>query len=108
VADDAFDVTLVDAGRCVTARVLLDADGRPRDFTTTDRWADLPGGLVRARWTTPVGDWVPDDGDGRPRLLPRQAQAVWHLEGRELPYVRFALRPGDVRHDVRPRTRPAG
>ena len=52
--DDCFDLTLRDAGHRVTARVFLDARGAPVDFSTEDRWCDLPGGLARVRWTTPV------------------------------------------------------
>ena len=54
VDDRSFDVTLADSGRTVTARVFLDDGGRPINFSTTDRYADLPGGLVRAEWTTPM------------------------------------------------------
>ncbi len=45
----SFDVTLTDHGRTVTGRVQLDAAGAPVDFSTTDRYADLPDGLVQAR-----------------------------------------------------------
>ena len=58
-SDDEFDVTVTDRGRTVTARVYLDTDGAPRDFGTEDRWAALSGGLVRARWTTPVSGCRP-------------------------------------------------
>ena len=53
VDDDSFDVTLTDAGRSVTGRVFVDKRGAPNDFSTTDRFADLPDGLVRAEWRTP-------------------------------------------------------
>ncbi len=52
--DRSFDVTLADADLRVTARVFVDEDGRPANFSTTDRYADLPGGLFRAEWTTPI------------------------------------------------------
>jgi hypothetical protein len=41
--DDGFRVSVTDAGRTVSAQVFLDDEGRPRDFRTEDRWADLPG-----------------------------------------------------------------
>ena len=46
-------MSLSDAARTVTGRVFIDDRGAPRDFSTTDRFADLPGGLVRAEWRTP-------------------------------------------------------
>ncbi|MGY1753381.1 DUF6544 family protein [Blastococcus sp. SYSU D01042] len=86
--EDSFRVALADAGRTVVAEVLLDADGLPRDVRTEDRWADLPGGLVRAVWSTPVLHWV--TVDGRPRL--GRACAVWHLpDGSTLTYGEMTL-----------------
>ena len=98
VDDRSFDVTLVDAGRTVTARVFLNDDGRPVNFSTTDRWADLPGGLVRAEWTTPIDGWVPD-GD---RLIFTRGSAVWHLPEGPLPYLDFRMSAGGVRYNVAP------
>jgi hypothetical protein len=98
VDDGSFDVTLVDAGQTVTARVFLDADARPVNFSTTDRWADLPGGIVRAEWTTPIDGWEPD-GD---RLIFRNGSAVWHLPDGPLPYMDFRMSPGGVRYNVAP------
>jgi hypothetical protein len=74
-SDDEFDVTVTDRGQTVRARVHLDADGAPRDFSTEDRWAALSGGLVRARWTTPVS--ACRLVDGRPLLA--GGAAIWHL-----------------------------
>jgi len=86
--EESFRITLTDAGRTVTAEVLLDARGRPCDFRTQDRWADLPGGLVRAVWSTPVLEWV--IADGWPRL--GRACAVWHLpDGSTLTYGELSL-----------------
>ena len=42
--DASFDVTLEDCGHRVTARVFTDERGAPVDFSTDDRWCDLPGG----------------------------------------------------------------
>jgi len=98
VDDRSFDVALTDAGRTVTARVFLDGRGAPRDFSTTDRYADLPGGLVRSRWTTPVTGWTIDDG----RAHPGHGSAIWHLPDGELPYGEFDFAPGAVEYNVAP------
>ncbi|WP_029432356.1 DUF6544 family protein [Blastococcus sp. URHD0036] len=94
---DSFRVAVTDAGRTVGAEVRLGAHGRPYDVRTDDRWADLPGGLVRATWSTPVLDW--GVVDGRPRL--GRACAVWHLpDGRELPYGDMTVT--DLEYDIAP------
>ncbi len=98
VDDHSFDVTLVDSGQTVTARVLLNEDGRPVIFTTTDRYADLPGGLVRAEWTTPIDGWQLD-GD---RWIFTRGSALWNLPEGPLNYMDFAVAPGDVRYNVAP------
>jgi hypothetical protein len=99
VDDDAFDVTLVDAGQTVTARVFLDSDGRPVNFSTTDRYADLPGGLVRAEWTTPIDGWQPD-GD---RFIFTRGSAIWKLPEGPLSYLDFGMSAGGVRYNLAPR-----
>src|SRR4051794_31294572 len=86
--DDSFRVTVTDAGHTVSAEVFLDDDGRPRDFRTTDRWADLPGGPARAPWATPVAGRTVVDG--RPR--PTGGAAVWHLPDGEFRYGEMTLR----------------
>lgn len=98
VDDESFDVTLVDCGREVTARVFLNADGRPLSFSTTDRYADLPGGLVRAEWTTPIEAWQPD-GD---RFIFTRGRAVWNLPAGPLSYLDFSIAPGSVRRNIAP------
>src|SRR4051812_46481304 len=85
--DDGFRVSVTDAGHTVSAEVFLDGDGRPRDFRTTDRWADLPGRPVRAPWTPPVAGWTVVDG---PR--PTGGAAVWHLPDGEFRYAEMTLR----------------
>ena len=85
--DDSFRLAFTDAGT-VSAEVFLDDRGRPRDFRSDDRWADLPGGPVRALWSTPVEGWTVDHG--RPRLT--GGAAVWHLPGGELRYGEMTLR----------------
>ena len=81
--DDWFRVELTDGGRSVAARVLVDENGAPRDFSTDDRYADLPGGLVRCRWRTPVEGWT--DLAGRP--VPVGAKAVWQLTSGPFTYA---------------------
>jgi hypothetical protein len=82
VGDDSFEVSLTDAGRTVTGRVYVDGRGAPYDFSTTDRFADLSGGLVRTEWRTPVRDWTVVDG----RAAPTRLEAVWRLPGGPMPY----------------------
>jgi hypothetical protein len=101
VDDHTFDVTLSDAGRSVTGRVFLDERGAPFDFSTMDRFADLPGGLVRAEWRTPVQSW--EMVDGRP--IPGPFGAVWHLPDGPLPYVEGRLVPGSIAFNVQPVSR---
>jgi hypothetical protein len=99
VDDRSFDVTLVDADLRVTARVFLDEDGRPANFSTNDRYADLPGGLVRAEWTTPIDGWAPD-GD---RLIFTRGAAIWQLPEGPLPYPDFRMSSGGVRYNLAPK-----
>jgi hypothetical protein len=99
VDDHTFDVRLTDASRTVSARVHLDERGAPRDFSTTDRFADLPTGLVRAEWRTPISTWTTTI-DGRP--LPGPMAAVWHLPDGELPYVEGRIDPASLQIDVAP------
>jgi uncharacterized protein DUF6544 len=81
--EDWFRVELTDGGRSVAARLLIDENGAPRDFWTDDRYADLPGGLIRARWHTPIVGWT--DVNGPP--LPVGAKAVWQLTGGPFTYA---------------------
>ena len=85
--ENSFRVSVTDRGRTVSAEVFLDDDGRPRDFRTDDRWADLPGGLVRAPWSTPVQGWTM--AGGRPRMT--GGTAVWHLPEGEYRYGEMTL-----------------
>ncbi|MFC5238230.1 DUF6544 family protein [Pseudonocardia zijingensis] len=92
--DRSFDVALTDRGRTVSARVLLGPNGAPREFWTDDRYADLPGGLVRARWRTPVEGWT--EVDGRPRMT--GASAIWELCGGPFRYAE--LSPVTVEYNI--------
>jgi hypothetical protein len=95
---NSFEVTLVDAGRTVTARVFIDHAGAPFDFSTTDRFAALPAGLVRAEWRTPVQDWLSHNG----RAVPGNVSAVWRLPGGDLPYIKGAFIADSLQLNIRP------
>jgi hypothetical protein len=99
VDDASFDVTLVDHGMTTTTRVLLGPDGSTRDTETDDRWCALPGGPVRARWTTPVDGWRMG-GDGRP--LATRGRAIWHLPDGEYTYAEGSVTVGSLVVNRRP------
>jgi hypothetical protein len=96
--DASFDITLEDGGHRVTARVFTDERGAPVNFSTDDRWCDLPGGPSPTRWSTPVAGWTEVDG----RRLPAHGSAVWHLPQGPFTYAEFRFSPGDVRYNVPP------
>lgn len=100
VDDRCFDVTLADKGLAVAARISVDHQGAPSDFSTTDRYAALPGGPVRARWTTPIAGWEMV-GD---RPIPTGGSAVWHLSDGPFTYAEGRFVPGSVEYDVAPGT----
>ena len=82
----------------MTARVLIDERGAPRNFSTTDRYAALPGGPVRAEWTTPVTQW--NFRGGQP--LPEPGAAIWHLADGPFTYAKGGVVPATVVYNVRP------
>ena len=90
---DWFRAEVTDGGRSVAADVLVDEHGAPRDFWTDDRYADLPGGLVRARWHTPVGSWAVRGG----QPVPVGARAVWQLSDGPFSYAELEF--DEVVHD---------
>ena len=98
VDDRSFDVTLADHGQTVTARVFLDDHGYPINFSTTDRYADLPGGLVQAEWTTPIDGWKTDAD----RLVFTRGRAIWQLPDGPLDYLEFRTSPGAIRYNLTP------
>lgn len=99
VDDSSFDVTLRDGSLSVSARVRLDEQGAPRDFSTTDRFFEMPGGKrVRTEWRTPVSSFQDVGG----RKLPRQAQAVWQLPDGPFAYADFSVDPSQVSFNVPP------
>lgn len=91
----SFTVALSDSGRTVSARVDVDERGAPTVFASSDRYADLPGGPVRALWRTPVESW--DTSGDRP--VPGQTSAIWDLPDGPMTYVEGRLR--DIRLDAR-------
>ena len=98
VDDHSFEVTLSDSGHQVTARVFVDERGAPVNFSTEDRWADLPGGLVRMRWSTPVRGWAQVNG----RWQPSRGAAIWHMPDGPFCYAIFRFASGDVSYNVPP------
>lgn len=92
VDDDSFAITLTDAGRTVSARVVLDKRGAPVDFQTEDRYADLPGGPVRTRWSTPIDGWQAVDGG----QIPTRGSAVWHLPEGDFTYAVLEFAPDSM------------
>jgi hypothetical protein len=96
--DRSFDITLADSGHRVTARVFLDERDAVRDFSTGDRYADTPGGLVQARWSTPVRGWREMHG----RRLPSSGSAIWHLPDGPLTYAELTFGPGDISYNAAP------
>jgi hypothetical protein len=98
VDDRSFEVTLEDGGHRVTARVFLDERGAPVNFTTEDRWCDLPGGPVRMRWCTPVSGWTEVNG----RWQGTRGSAIWHTPDGPFCYAVFRFPPGAVRYNVLP------
>ena len=63
-----------------------------------DRYADLPGGLVRAEWTTPIDGWEPDAD----RLVFTRGRAIWKLPDGPLDYLEFRMSPGAIRYNLTP------
>ncbi len=98
VDDNSFDVRMSDGRISATSRVFVDEQGRMVDFSTTDRWAALPAGLTRARWTTPIDGWQDHDG----RWLPTGGRAKWHFDTGEFEYVRGRLVSESVEFNVPP------
>jgi hypothetical protein len=82
VDDHSFDVIFTDCGKSVTARFIVDAEGRPLDFVTK-RYRENKGKYTYDTWTTPFSEW----GRLAGLNLPIRGQAVWKLESGDLPYV---------------------
>jgi len=100
-AEDSFDLSLTDQGHTVTGRVTIGENGAPTNFTTTDRFCYDPRNpkrLIRAPWSTPVGQWQTLEG----RPLPSSAQAVWDLPQGPFAYADFRILPGSLAFNARP------
>jgi len=100
--DQSFEVALTHGSHTVRARVTVDAQGAPRDFSTTDRFVQDPHDplhpLIQARWTTPIDGWQEVNG----RRLPTAGRAVWHLPQGDFTYVEMAFSPEKVVFNVPP------
>lgn len=97
----AFDLTLVDHGNTVKARVFVDDHGAPVNFETTDRFCEdpeAPKRYVRARWSTPMTGFQEVDG----RKIPLRGQAVWRFADGDFSYADFEVVPGSLAFNVRP------
>ncbi|WP_033439178.1 DUF6544 family protein [Saccharothrix sp. NRRL B-16314] len=92
IDEHTFGLTLTDHGNTVTAQVTVDDRGAPRVFTTEDRWAVLPEGPRRTRWSTPVDGWCLVAG----RMRPRRGTAVWHLPDGPFAYAQFDYTNADI------------
>lgn len=97
--DHRFEVRVRDQDHEVAAQVAVDDRGAPVDYVTTDRWAALPDGLVRAPWRTPISGWTRSPA-GRPVPLP--GGATWDLPDGPFTYVEAGFDPATLRHDVAP------
>jgi hypothetical protein len=98
VDDHSFDLSMSDGRIGVSSRVFVDEQGRMVNFSTSDRWAALPGGPTRARWTTPIDGWT----DHKGRWLPTAGHAIWHLDTGEFEYVHGTFIPESVEFNVPP------
>jgi hypothetical protein len=98
VDHDSFDLTLTDAGHRILARVFIDKRGAVKDFTTMDKRAALPGGLVEARWHTPITGWRDVHG----RQLPTRGSTIYDLEEGPYDYAKFNFAPDSLEYNVAP------
>jgi len=81
VDDHSFDVTFADCGKSVTARFIIDAEGRLLNFVT-QRYRENKGKYTLDTWTTPMIEY----GTLAGLNLPLHGQAVWKLPTGDLPY----------------------
>ena len=98
VDDESFDLTFGDGEHRISARVFIDERGAVRDFTSMDKLAALPGGLVQALWHTPVTDWRAVDG----RQLPTRGSTTYDLEEGPYTYLEFEFAADSVVYNVAP------
>jgi hypothetical protein len=98
----SFGLAITDHGRTVSARVLVNPDGAPIEFTTMDRYytdPDDPRNVQRLRWTTQVSGWERIDE----RQVFVRVEARWHLPAGLFTYADFHPLPGSLAFNV-----PAG
>ena len=86
VDDHSFDVTFTDCGQSVTARFIIDDQGRLTNFITK-RYRENKGSYTLDTWTTPMTEY----GERAGLNLPIRGQAVWKLPTGDLPYADFTL-----------------
>jgi hypothetical protein len=92
VDDHRFDITMSDR-ISATSRVFVAEQGRMVGFSTTDRWAALSDGLIRARWTTPIDGRM--DYQGRCFPSAGVPSGTKYVRGRFIPEsVEFNVPPG--------------
>jgi hypothetical protein len=98
VDDRQFIVELRQGNLNVGAIVTVDAHGMPTEFTTTDRFIELPQGLVRAQWRTPVTGWITVDD----HPVPTEGEAIWELDDGPFRYVDVDVDVASVRFNTPP------
>jgi hypothetical protein len=81
VDNHSFDVTFTDYGKSVTARFIIDEQGRLINFIT-QRYRENKGQYSLDTWTTPMTEWANLAG----LQIPIHGQAVWKLPTGDLPY----------------------
>ncbi|MGE5708363.1 MAG: DUF6544 family protein [Bacteroidota bacterium] len=91
----SFDVSLTDRGTTVSARVFLNDQGIPTNFSTTDRFLNK----VRTEWTTPMDSMLEVDG----RKVFGRGKAIWKTKGGDYTYAEFGLRQETLRFNVPPK-----
>lgn len=71
VGPDGVELSMAHAGMTVSAVMTMDAEGRPVDWKTGDRYAEVKGRILKDRWSTPFegakeisGLRVPERGAG--------------------------------------------
>ena len=87
VEDRSADVTFTDYGKSVTARLMIDGQGRLTNFIT-QRYRENKGTFSLDTWTTPMTKWGMLGGLN----LPIRGQAVWKLPAGDLPYADVELK----------------
>lgn len=82
VDDRSFDVTFTDYGKSVTARFIIDDEGRLLNFVAK-RYRENKGTYTYETWMTPMTEW----GTLAGLNLPIRGGAVWKLSSGDEPYI---------------------